>query len=62
MREQDVGLDDARRPLRLLLRLLVLSAILLVAAAIALVVLLTCDVRSHAVADERRDLIGLARS
>ena len=62
MREQDVGLDDARRPLRLLRRLLVLSAILLVAAAIALVVLLTRDVRSHAVADERRDLIGLARS
>lgn len=62
MREQDVGLDDARRPLRLLRRLLVISAILLVAAAIALVVLLTRDVRSHAVADERRDLIGLARS
>ena len=62
MREQDVRLDDARRPLRLLRRLLVLSAILLVASAIALVVLLTRDVRSHAVADERRDLIGLARS
>ena len=60
--QREVGLDDAGRPLRLLRRLLILSAIILAAGAIVLVIVLTRDAKSRAVADERHDLISLIRT
>ena len=62
MHKHELGLGQKEDSLRLLRRLLVLSAILLIVGAITVVVTLTRDVEARAVANERRDLIALART
>ena len=62
MHDHEFELDDAEHSLRLLRRLLVCTSILLLVGALAVVVMLTRDVRARAVANERRDLIALVRT
>ena len=58
---EDAPLEESRRPLRLLRRVLIVSTVALVAGAVILVMAVTRDVRARAIADERRDVLSLAR-